>query len=73
VRSEREYLNADTKYIFRSTDDIIRAAEQGRLPEQIMITVHPQRWSGKAGAWIRELVWQNIKNQIKRALIKNRD
>jgi len=70
VRSEREYLNADTKYIFRSTDDIIRAAEQGRLPEQIMITIHPQRWTDEPVAWMKELVWQNVKNQVKRVLVK---
>ena len=30
---------------FRRTQDIIDAAEADVLPDRIMITVHPQRWS----------------------------
>jgi len=69
-KSERTILSLDPKYRFRSTSDIIRAAEQGRLPDQIMLTIHPQRWTDEPVAWMKELVWQNIKNQVKRVLIK---
>ena len=57
------------QYNFRSTFDIIRAAEEGRLPERIMITVHPQRWSDEVGPWVKELVWQNMKNVVKRMFL----
>jgi hypothetical protein len=50
---------------FQSTFDIIRAAEQGLLPKQIMLTLHPQRWHDKWGPWMKELVWQNVKNVVK--------
>jgi hypothetical protein len=33
----------ETRVIFHSTRDIIRAAEQNRLPNKIMLTTHPQR------------------------------
>jgi hypothetical protein len=49
---------------FHSTFDIIHAA--GSLPDKIMITVHPQRWDNKPLTWVRELVWQNVKNIGKR-------
>lgn len=49
---------------FHSTYDIINAAES--LPDKIMITVHPQRWDNRLLPWIRELIWQNIKNVGKR-------
>ena len=58
------------KYHFHSTDDIIRAAEAGGLPDQLMITVHPQRWTDQPVLWVKEWVWQNVKNQIKRFLIR---
>ena len=38
-------MNEKLGFRFRSTQDIIDAAYAGRLPDKIMITVHPQRWS----------------------------
>ena len=34
-----------------------------------MMTVHPQRWTDRALPWVRELVWQNLKNVAKKALV----
>ncbi|HYX05761.1 MAG TPA: hypothetical protein VE912_03425, partial [Bacteroidales bacterium] len=34
-----------SRYHFHHTSDIIRAAQNGQLPDKIMITVHPQRWT----------------------------
>jgi len=58
---------------FRSTFDIIRAVEEGRLADKVMITVHPQRWTNNAVLWTRELVWQNAKNVVKGAKIRRRE
>ena len=57
-------------WIYHKTDEIIQAAEQGTLPNQIMITTHPQRWTDKRQAWVKEMFTQTIKNIIKRILIK---
>ena len=51
---------------FHSTSDIIRAAENHSLPNQIMLTIHPQRWTDKPLPWVRELIMQSAKNVIKR-------
>jgi len=56
-------------FVFHSTQDIINAANERRLPSQIMITVHPQRWTDKPLPWMKELVWQGIKNQVKRLIV----
>jgi hypothetical protein len=58
--------------IFKSTFDIIRAANNGKLPDQIMFTFHPQRWTDKSLPWIKELVLQNVKNSIKYFLNRTR-
>jgi hypothetical protein len=50
---------------FRSTGEIIRAVRDDLLPEQIMITVHPQRWTNSPIPWIKELIFQRIKNGVK--------
>jgi len=55
---------------FHSTSDIINAAENGQLPDKIMMTFHPQRWTDKPLPWVKELVWQNIKNIGKYFLVR---
>jgi hypothetical protein len=57
---------------FKTTFDIIKSAEEGRLPEKIMMTFHPQRWTDKPVPWAKELVWQNVKNAGKYFLVKIR-
>jgi hypothetical protein len=59
-----------SRYNFRSTNDIIRVAEKGELPDRIMMTFHPQRWTDKTLPWIKELLWQNLKNVAKGVLVK---
>ena len=52
--------------VYHTTNDIIHAAEQGSLPLRMMITTHPQRWTDRPLAWLKELLVQNAKNIIKR-------
>jgi hypothetical protein len=55
---------------FHSTGELIQAAKNHHLPDRIMFTFHPQRWTDKPVPWLKELIFQNIKNQIKRYYIK---
>ena len=54
---------------FHSTFDIIAAAEKGLLPDKMMITTHPQRWTDNPVEWTKELIWQNVKNVFKSWMI----
>lgn len=56
--------------VFHSTNDIIKAANENRLPNQIMFTFHPQRWHNSTLPWVKELVFQNLKNVVKRIMIR---
>lgn len=60
---------------FHRTDDIIRAiqGENCDFPSQIMMNTHPQRWSDNVREWVIEFVAQNLKNVIKRLLIRLRN
>lgn len=40
------------------------------FPSKIMFTMHPQRWHNQSIPWLKELVLQNVKNQVKRFLVK---
>jgi len=55
---------------FRSTKDIMSAVEGNMLPDKIMITFHPQRWTDKPLQWACELLLQNTKNVIKYFIVK---
>lgn len=70
VAQQTDWINRGL--VFRTTWDIIRAANAGKLPEQMMMTFHPQRWTDNPMEWMRELVWQSFKNVIKRCIVKHR-
>jgi hypothetical protein len=55
---------------YRHTNEIIKAVMEKEFPSTAMITTHPQRWTNNIFVWSRELLWQNIKNQIKALLVK---
>ena len=57
-------------WVYKRTNDIIRACKDGSLPHRIMITTHPQRWTDKWVQGIQESIAQNLKNTIKYLLIK---
>ena len=69
----QESVDFQNKFRFWSTNEIIRAAINKELPEKIIINTHPQRWTDRPGPWIRELVWQNVKNLGKYFLVKLRE
>ena len=55
-------------FSFRGTEDIMAALTAGRLPDRLMINIHPQRWDDNSLSWVRELIFQNIKNVVKRII-----
>lgn len=61
VKSENEKLN----YKFKKTHSIIDNID--KLPDMLMITVHPERWTDDWFLWGKQLMWQNIKNLLKTA------
>ena len=69
IEGHQEDWNAKG-WTFHSTDDIIRALQENRLPNQLMITTHPQRWFDFGLGWTKELVMQNVKNIVKAAIVK---
>jgi hypothetical protein len=51
----------------KHTNDIITLIKSGRSPT-ICLLIHPNRWSDDPVEWLRELIWQNIKNLAKQIL-----
>lgn len=63
---------ATNRLRLHSTKDIITALKNNRLPDQIMLTIHPQRWTDEWGPWLWELISQKSKNVVKYFLVKRR-
>ncbi len=55
---------------YYSTNEIITDLKKRDFPEKVMMTFHPQRWSNNNYFWLKELLLQNFKNQIKRIIVK---
>ena len=69
--SVRDKVKSRYDLSFHSTDDIVNACEKGNLPNQIMFTFHPQRWNDNKFKWMKEFIFQNIKNFIKKYFFVN--
>jgi hypothetical protein len=55
---------------YHSTYNIIEALYENTFPNKVMMTFHPQRWTNNQTLWLKELLMQNLKNQVKRFLVK---
>jgi len=66
--SVRDKVTSNFNLSFHSTNELIAAFENRQLPNQILQNIHPQRWTDNRAAWTQELVTQNIKNTIKKAI-----
>jgi hypothetical protein len=65
--SLRDKVKSKYNFNFKSTQDIIDGID--RLPDKVMFTIHPQRWHDNPLLWLKELLFQNVKNQIKRIIV----
>jgi hypothetical protein len=65
--SVRDKVKDAYNFNFTSTNDLINNIS--KLPDQAMITFHPQRWSDHPLNWTFEFVSQTLKNPIKRLLL----
>lgn len=71
--SVRDKVKNPFKFNFRGTQDVINALDEQLLPDQIMITTHPQRWHIEILPWMHEYITQNLKNVVKKYLYVNND
>ena len=56
--------------VFHSTDEVIAAIEMEKLPNQLMMTTHPQRWTDQTGEWLKEKAMQSTKNMVKGLMVR---
>jgi len=54
----------------KNTAHLIFMIKENILSQQLLFTLHPQRWTNNAYDWFRELIFQNIKNIIKGVVVR---
>lgn len=69
--SIRDKVISKFNFNFKKTDEIIFAFRNNNLPDNVMINIHPHRWHDNFAFWAKELIGQNLKNMIKRFVIRN--
>jgi len=68
--SVRDAINTNVHWpSYHNTQEIIYAIHAGSFPRKVMFNFHPQRWDNNYWHWTKELLTQNVKNQIKRIII----
>ena len=60
-------------WVYKMTDDVIKAVRNGSFPKRMMMTTHPQRWADGCGEWMWELMMQGVKNFVKKFFIRNKE
>jgi len=70
--SVRDKVKSGFNLHLKTTSDIINALNNNKLPQKIMITTHPQRWTDNYFFWTKELVLQTLKNVIKLLIIRKK-
>lgn len=63
----RDKVNSKYSFDFKSTQEIIDNIDT--LPNELMFTIHPQRWTDTLKPWTKELLGQNVKNLAKGFLV----
>ena len=68
--SSKKLNNSISQQDIHSTFDFISWLQQKPDQKIIMITTHPQRWSNNPVEWMKEFIFQNLKNIIKRWIFR---
>lgn len=68
--SIRDKVDSGFKVKIRNSSHLISLIKERELPNKIIINTHPQRWANSWCLWVRELLSQNIKNLVKKIIVK---
>jgi len=71
--SVRDHVVSNIIIPINSTNHMIQMLEEKRFPSKVMINTHPHRWSSNIIEWSSEYVLQNLKNQIKRMIVRKNE
>jgi len=56
--------------VYHTTQEMIEGINKGEFPKQVMMNFHPQRWTDSRWLWRKDALVQNVKNQVKKQIVK---
>lgn len=68
--NRRDKVDSKFNYIFNHTDDIIEAIKNNKLPDKIMINIHPEHWSETKFEWFKIYFNRKLRNTVKKILLR---
>ena len=68
--SVRDKVNSKFDIKIKDTNHLMEKIQNNELPDKIMLNTHPQRWTDNPVEWTKELVWQNVKNVVKKVIVR---
>lgn len=68
----RDKVNTSFNFEIKSLKDFIILLNEGKLPNKILINTHPHLWTDNIFQWYNILLYQGLKNIVKKQLIKLR-
>ena len=68
----RDKVTGQKGLSLRTTFDVINALGDELKDENLMLSIHPERWEDGMLPWTKNVVWQSVKNAGKYLLIKMR-
>ena len=66
----RDKVDSKFNFSFNHTEKIISALNQNKLPNQIMINIHPEHWADSTAEWWKIWLIRKVKNAVKRVVIR---
>ena len=66
----RDKVDTPFKFLFNHTENIISQLNEKKLPEKIMINIHPEHWAKSSSEWYKILIIRKVKNFVKKIVIK---
>jgi hypothetical protein len=68
----RDKVNSPFENNFKHTNNIIKAAENSQLSEQIMFNIHPEHWAATSPEWLKIWAVRKVKNAVKKVVLRKR-
>jgi len=68
--SIRDHVKTRYRIQINSTEHMIQKLKDKTFPSAVMLNTHPHRWSSNILEWSVEYLFQNIKNQLKKIIIR---
>ena len=66
--TRRDKVKTNFNFGINSIFDIMELLKENKLPSKILLNIHPQNWTDNKMEWYKILLWQSIKNLIKKNL-----